>query len=146
MFWFSLGVTSINVADEGNNIILDVVLALEVVYFESILERGAKEGECTCRADDVFDHCMLSCDYEVAMLEEGQSLDNPIFGLFFLIIFPLLRRKELIAIRYVEVLTEKTADLRLRSNSKIPDYHAFIRELGIHDQQTTIQRLFLKNY
>lgn len=43
MLWPSLGVTSINVADEGDYIILDVVLALELVDFESVPEGGAQQ-------------------------------------------------------------------------------------------------------
>lgn len=41
---------------------------------------------------------MLAGHYETAVLEEGQSLDDPILGLVALVIVPLLRREESILI------------------------------------------------
>lgn len=144
MLGFSLGVTSINVADEGNYIILDVVMALELVDPESVPERVAEEGECACAADDVFDHAVLPGDNEVAVPEEGQRLDDPVLGLFALVVLPLLRREELVAIGQAEVLAQQAAHLRLRTNPKVTDYHASFRELAIHYWAATIHRLFLK--
>lgn len=87
---------------------------------------------------------MLSGDHEVAVPEEGQSFEDPILCLSALVVLPLLRREELVAVGQAEVLTEQAADLRLGPNPKVADHHAFLRELGIHHQATTIPRLFLK--
>lgn len=144
MLWFSLGVTSINVADEGDYIILDVVLALELVDFQPVPQRGAEEGQCACAPDDVLDHSVLPGDHEVAVPEEGQSLEYPVLGLSALVVLPLLWREELVAIGQSEVLAEEAADLRLRPYPKVPDHHAFFLGLVIHHAATTIHRLFLK--
>lgn len=48
---------------------------------------------------------MLAGDYEVAVLEEGKTLDYPVLGLISFIILPLLGREEVVAVGHFEVLT-----------------------------------------
>lgn len=69
---------------------------------------------------------MLAGHHETAILEKGQSLDDPILGLVPLVIVPLLRREEAIPVGEPQVLAQQPADLRLGPNAKVSNDYTLL--------------------
>jgi hypothetical protein len=77
---------------------------------------------------------VLPRDHEAAVLEEGQPLDDPVLRLRPLELLPLLRREETVPVGQPQVLAQQTAHLRLRTDTEVPDLHALLLPLRLHQQ------------
>ena len=66
-----LAIVAVELADEGDDVVLDVVLALEHVELDPVPDGAAQEGELVGLADEVFDDAVLAGHYKTAVFEEG---------------------------------------------------------------------------
>lgn len=121
-----LAIVAVELADEGDDVVLDVVLALEHVELDPVPDGAAQEGELVGLADEVLDDAMLAGHYKTAVFEEWQALYDPILGLVALVIVPLLGREEAVLVGQPQVLAEQAADLRLGSNPEVANYYALL--------------------
>jgi hypothetical protein len=121
-----LGVGAVHLADESDDVVLDVVLALEHVESDAVAHAVAQQREAVGLAHQVLNDAVLPRDHEVAVLEEGQSLYYPLLGLRPLELLPLLRREEVVAEGQLQVLAQQPAHLRLRPDPEVTDHHALL--------------------
>jgi len=136
----NLAIGSIHLANQTYNIVLDIVLALEHVQFYSIGHSFSQHRQTTRLANYVLDDAVLTRHHEVPIFEEGETFDYPIFCFVALIVFPLLRRKILVAVWQFQVFTEQATDLRLCPHSKVSDYHALLLSPRVHTTKSYMKK------
>lgn len=130
-----LAIVAIELANEGDDVVFDVVLALEHVELYPVSDRVAQEGQLVRLSNYILDYPMLPSNNETPVFQEGQTLDNPILGLVPFIVIPLLRREKAILVSQAQILAKQAAHLRLGSNPEVTNDYTLLILLEVHSQQ-----------
>ena len=119
-----LGGAAIHLANKGDDVVLDIVLALESFESDPVAGGSTEQGQLAGLANDVLDHSLLPRDHKLSVFEEGQRSDHPPPCLGLLEVLPLIGSEEAVAVGEPEVLAEQSADLCLSPNPEVADREA----------------------